>query len=174
MCTHTHRHKHSILCLVMRWAVPVLILPHSRAAHSGHKVVPHFYHCTQTASRSTHHSLSMLSLCWSSCCTFMLCPRVGLSLPPCAGAAAPRLSGSILVVSGLHQEGLQVLTLQQGPSFLWLCLFQGFIAIWDWFPELDCLHPITWSSDCCQILSLWDNFFNNSCVLRGRRTKRRI
>lgn len=97
----------------------------------------------------------------------------GIVPSPCVGAAALGLSGSILVVSGLHQEGLQVLTLQQGPSFLWLCLFQGFIAIWDWFPELDCLHPITWGSDCCQILSLWDNF-NNSCVLRGRRTKRRI
>lgn len=76
MCTHTQRHKQSILCLVTRWAMLVLLLPPSRAAHSGHKVVPCLYHRTQTASRSTQHFLSMLSLCWSSHCIFMPCPKV--------------------------------------------------------------------------------------------------
>lgn len=141
-CAHTQRHKHSIFCLVTRWAVPVLLPPPSRDAHSRHRVVPCLYHRTQTASRSTQHFLSMLSPCWSSCCILLQCPKVT------SWDCPTPVQEHLVSLSGFHQEVLQVLALQQGPSFLWLCLFQGFIAIWDWFPVLDCLYPIIRGPDC--------------------------
>ena len=55
------------------------------------------------------------------------------------------------------------LCISVAPSFPWLYLFQRFIAIWDWFPALDCLYSITWGSDCCQMVSLHVNCLDDPC-----------
>lgn len=125
MCAHTHKQQ-SILCLVVRRAMPVVVLPSSTATHSVYELFCCLYCLTFIVRRFQEHSAlpRMLSFHWSSHCIFILWPEVTQWHCPtllCRGAA-PFLSNSILVVSGLHQWVLKVLTLQWCGSKLSVAL----------------------------------------------------
>lgn len=120
----------------------------------------------------------MLSFYWSSYCIFMPCPKV--TQWDCVSPATTQ--GQQLLVyltpSQLCQDPTSKcsrcwLRSSVAPGFLWLYLFQRFIAIWDWFPALDCLYPITWGSDCCQMVSVCVNCLDDPCVPRGRRINKK-
>lgn len=67
---------------------------------------------------------------------------MGLSHPPTQGQQLlVYLTPSRLCQSSTSKCSRCWLCSSVAPSFLWLYLFQGFIAIWDWFPALDCLYP---------------------------------
>lgn len=121
----------------------------------------------QEHSALPQHSFFSLELTLHLCAVAQS-DTMGLSHPP---TQAQRLLAD-LTLSQLCQGSTSKcsrcwLCSSVAPSSLWLYLFQGFIAIWDWFPALDCLYPITRGSDCCQMVSLCVNCLGDCCVLRG-------
>lgn len=135
------------------------------------------YHLTQAgAFRSTQHFLGCFLLTGAHTASWCRAPKWHNGIvPPCyAREQLLFYQTPYWLCQGSTSEYSRCwLCSDVAPSSLWLSLFQGFIAIWDWFPALHCLYPITRGSDCCQMVSLHVNCLDKFCVLRGGRISKK-